>query len=157
MIRIATKNDVPTLVEWMLNLVLHVQVSSSDPYVLALEEGYENKFAPWFIKTMDSENSVVYMAEDNNIPVGFVFGKITEPFMSLSKIKAIGQIELCWVETRYRKQGIATKLVRELESWFKKKNIEYVDLQYLVGNVEAENSWVHLGYKPYRIAARKKI
>jgi len=145
------------LVEWMRKLMSHVQVSSVDPYVSNLEQGYDSHYDPWFREAMDLETIAIYIAEENDIPVGFVLGRVTEPYIRHSAVKRIGQIELCWVEPLYRRRGIATILVRQLETWFINKNIRYVDLQYLLGNVEAEHSWKQMGYLPYRIAARKKI
>ena len=157
MVRSAAKNDVPKLVEWMGKLVSHVRVSSADPYVWNLQEGHEKHYQPWFEKAIDSADIAIYVAEHNHAPVGFVLGIITAPFIKSSVIRNIGQIELCWVDALYRKQGIAADLVRELENWFKQKNIVYVDLQYLMGNMEAELTWKQLGYLPYRVTARKRI
>lgn len=158
MIRRATQDDVPQLVQWMERLVAHVQERSNDPYVVNVEEGYEIEFSPWFIKIIQSDSAAVFVAEEDGCNgVGFVVGTITAPFLKASAIKRIGQIDLCWVEPTHRKKGIARQLCSQAESWFKDRDIKYIDLQYLVGYTEAEKSWINLGYRPYRISARKEI
>ena len=158
MIRRATQDDVPLLVQWMERLVVHVQISSKDPYVVNVEDGHEREFGTWFAEIIQSDSVAVYVAEENRgNAVGFIVGTITAPFLKASSIKRIGQIDLCWVESAYREKGIARQLCSQVESWFKDRGIKYIDLQYLVGNTEAEKSWINLGYKPYRISARKEI
>lgn len=50
-----------------------------------------------------------------------------------------------------------TSLEQANTRWFKQKSIGFVDVQYLLGNMEAENTWQNLGYEPYRVMARKII
>ena len=64
---------------------------------------------------------------------------------------------MCWVDHSHRKKGISRRLCEDLECWFKSKELQYADLYYLVGNIEAENSWERLGYKPYRVTSRKEL
>jgi GNAT superfamily N-acetyltransferase len=156
-IRIATYEDFEFLVSRMEMLVLHVQRTSQDVYLSRLEETYTEKFAPWFEEAINSESYAVFVAENGRNCVGFVMGEISGPFIQGSKIKKIGKVDLCWVEPPMREKGVASALVKTLERWFKDKNIEYAELQYLTGNSEAENAWGKMGYKPYRIASRKKL
>lgn len=157
MIRQAVEDDIPHLVEWMKKLVLHAQETSHDPYIVNIAEGYEAEFAPLFLNVINSDSGVIYIAEEQDIPVGFILGNITTPFLKASAIKSIGQIELCWVEKNTRKKGVARKLCSRIELWFKEAGIQYIDLHYLAGNDEAEMSWKKLGYQPYRITSRKEI
>ncbi|MCU7842061.1 MAG: GNAT family N-acetyltransferase [Candidatus Thiodiazotropha sp. (ex Troendleina suluensis)] len=138
MIRKALEDDIPQLVEWMKKLVAHVQETSCDPYVANITDDHEREFAPWFIKIINSDSGIIYIAEEQDIPVGFILGNITAPFLKASVIKSIGQIELCWVEPSFRKKGIARKLCYQIEQWFRGIGVKYIDLQYLIGNNEAE-------------------
>ena len=157
MIREANNEDITILVEWMLQLISHFQHTSSDPYVTQIVDNQDEGILAWFNEAIPSESSKIFLAEEDDMPVGFIFGKITKPFLSASKINEIGLIELCWVDPAYRQQGVASQLVHILEDWFKAQGIEYIDLQYLVGNVSAEKSWEKMGYMPYRISSRKKL
>lgn len=157
MIRKAREDDIQQLVESMKKLVSHVQETSQDPYVVNIVNGHEKEYAPWFQGAVKSDSDAIYIAEVNNTAVGFVFGNITTPFLKASTIKNIGQIELCWVEPEYREKGISRMLCSEIEQWFRGLDVKYIDLQYLIGNTEAERSWVKLGYQPYRISSRKEL
>ena len=156
-IRIATYEDFEFLVSRMEMLVLHVQRVSQDVYLNQLEQTYSEKFAPWVEEAMTSESYAVFIAESGLKCVGFVMGEISGPFIQGSKIEKVGKVDLCWVDPPMRKKGVASALVKTLERWFAEKNIQYVELQYLVGNSEAENAWAKMGFEPYRIASRKKL
>jgi GNAT superfamily N-acetyltransferase len=157
MVRVATEKDIPLLVRWLESLIGHTQTSTDDPYINNLEPDYDKVHEPFFVDAIKSNNGKIYIFEENGIQKGFIYGAITKPFLEVSSIKSIGQINFCWVEKRYRKQGIASELVKSMEKWLKSKDIEYIDLHYLVGNIEAEESWKKMGYLPYRVASRKKI
>ena len=157
MIKIATKEDIPSLVKWLELLISHTQASTSDPYICNLEPGYDEVHEPFFANAIESDQGEIYIFEEDGVKKGFIYGGITKPFLDASSVKAIGQINFCWVDEQYRKQGIASALVQSMEQWFQSKGIEYIDLHYLVGNVEAEKSWAKMGYAPYRVASRKKL
>lgn len=53
--------------------------------------------------------------------------------------------------------GLVSKLVDEIEGWFRERSIQYVDVQYLLGNIDAEATWERLGYQAYRVIARKML
>ena len=106
---------------------------------------------------MSSGESVVFVAKQDGISIGYVIGSITRPFIERCAIETIGLIEHCWVEPANRMHGLASKLVDEIERWFRERTIQYVDVQYLLGNIEAEATWARLGYQPYRVIARKTL
>jgi GNAT superfamily N-acetyltransferase len=157
MIREAENKDVDKLVMWVNNLLIHVQKSSKDVYTNNISDDFKATFPLWFINSIDSPDKIILIAEDKDIDVGFIMGSITKPYIPYCKIINIGQIDVCWVEESYRKKGIMTALVYEVENWFKARQIEYIDVAYLNGNIEAEQTWKHLNYKSYRIFGRKKI
>lgn len=156
-IEIANNDDKPYLQKAMVRLLEHVRDSSQDEYLLRLDRDYAEESEQWISKILESETSTTYLAKHNGVPVGYIVGSITRPFIQHCSIKSIGLIEHCWVEQECRMAGVATKLVAKLESWLKENSIQYVDVQYLLGNIEAEASWEKLGYKPYRVISRKAL
>jgi GNAT superfamily N-acetyltransferase len=157
MIRTATKEDIPLLLKWLESLISHTQVSTDDPYINNLEPDYDKAHQPFFLDAIKNSKGQIYIFEEEGVQKGFIYGAITKPFLEASSIKSIGQINFCWVDAIYRKQGIASELVQSMEKWFKSKDIEYIDLHYLVGNIEAEESWKKMGYSPYRVVSRKEL
>jgi GNAT superfamily N-acetyltransferase len=154
-IKTATREHKPYLIEAMARLLEHVRDSSQDEYLLRLTDDYINESGQWLDNISASDHSVVFLAEANDIPVGYAIGTITRPFIQNCAIKEIGLLEHCWIEREWRLKGIATMLVKAIEDWFTENSINYIDVQYLLGNFEAENTWENLGYKPYRVIARK--
>lgn len=157
MIRTAKESDIPLLIDSMRQLIAHVQATTKDTYMVDISLPDIEKLTDMFEQELDDSNIKILLSEHDDNYAGFIYGKITSPFVPTLTIKHVGLIEMCWVETAYRHKGIARKLSQGIEAWFKEKNIKYVDLNYLVGNSEAEASWDKLGYKPFRVNARKEL
>ena len=156
MIRTATKTDIPFLADGLTGLVEHTK-TSGDVYFADFEDGYNKGFGRYITRFLEDEKAILLIAEIDDQPVGFILGQITRPFIPFSKIKKVGEIAICWVNPNLQGQGIAAKLVEAAEAWFAKQGIEYVELQYIVGNTKAENFWSKQQYKPFRIECRKQI
>jgi len=156
-IEVASNNDKPYLLGAMTCLLEHVRESSQDEYLLRLTGNYIEDAEQWIEKLFASDESNTYIAKNDGASIGYAIGTITRPFIKRSAIEKIGLIEHCWVEKECRMNGIATKLVEVIERWFKRHSIQYIDVQYLLGNLEAEITWEKLGYKPYRVISRKVL
>ena len=157
MIKKAKNKDVGLLVSWMENLLAHVQKSSKDIYTNSVSEDFKGTFPSWFENSIKDPNKIILISEKENKKVGFISASIQKPYLAHCKILDIGSIDVCWIDETYRKKGIMTEMVNEVEKWFKSKKIDYVDVAYLKGNIEAENTWKHLDYNPYRIFSRKRL
>lgn len=156
-IEVANNNDKPYLLKAMACLLEHVRDTSRDEYLLRLTDDYIEDSEKWIEKILASDESNTYVAKKDGISVGYVVGTVTRPFIQRCAIKHIGLIEHCWVERECRTKGIAAKLVEVIEKWFRDNSIQYIDVQYLLGNIEAEVAWEKLGYKPYRVISRKVL
>jgi hypothetical protein len=53
--------------------------------------------------------------------------------------------------------AVATRLVNAAEDWFRKKNIQVVELSYMTKNKLAAMAWRRLGYEPFRVFAYKEL
>ncbi len=156
-IRKASNKDAEILIKQVELLVKHVSDTTGDVYLSNLEEATSNHLSQWIHRVIDSETEVIFVAEDNSELAGFVMGKITKPFVAESKIKKIGYIDMCWVNPDYGRKEVGRKLISEIENWFKKKELRYIELNYIVGNSEAEHFWKKNDYIPYRISSRKEL
>lgn len=153
----ATDDDKPYLHHAMAALLEHVRDTSQDAYLLRLTNRYIEDSVGWLDKIMSSGESITWVARQDGRSIGYAIGTVSRPFIERCAIEKIGLIEHCWVEPAYRTQGLATKLVNALECWFHERSIEFVDVQYLLGNSEAEATWERLGYRSYRMIARKRL
>jgi len=156
-IEAANNNDKPYLLKAMACLLEHVRDTSQDEYLLRLTDDYIEDSEEWVEKILASDKSNTYVAKKDGASVGYVIGTVARPFIQRCEIKNIGLIEHCWVERECRKKGIAAQLVEVIEKWFRDNSIQYIDVQYLLGNIEAEVAWEKLGYKPYRVISRKVL
>ena len=139
--REALTEDIPFLVESMSNLVSHVQKTTNDVYISNVEKQDSSNVEGMFNALLQDNDSKILINEYEGEKIGFIFGRVSKPFLPISKIKEIGLIEMCWVNHSHRKKGISRRLCEDLERWFISKDLKYADLHYLVGNIEAENSW----------------
>ena len=149
-------SDVGFLAVGMRELIEHVQ-RSGDDYFAELQDGYQDGFEGWFEEAIKNKEATVLIAWENASPVGFIAGQIEKPFLPFCRIERVGQIEGCWIKRAARRKGIGNKLVEAIERWFAQRKIDYVQLNYITGNVEAKAFWKKLGYRPYRVATRKKL
>lgn len=156
-IKTAAAKHMPYLCKAMADLLGHVRDSTQDIYLLELTEDYLADAEHWLQERLHSAQSTILIAQKDDKPIGYIIGSVTRPYAQHSRIQAIGLIEHCWVEPAVRRQGIATRLVRDIEDWFRLHGIDYTDVQFIVGNHEAEHAWAKLGYRPYRIIARKAL
>ena len=154
-LREANANDLHSLVNIMEGLVNYVQDSTNDPYINDIERDKQKNFRPWFEKAFSNPDSTIFIAEVDDRIAGFISGTLSEPFVNTTTIGRIGQIGVCWVEPEFRKRGYSRALVNTIESWFEGRGVEFIEIHYLEGNLEAKQAWAHLGFEPYRIASRK--
>lgn len=66
-------------------------------------------------------------------------------------------IDIAVTKEGKKKKGYMKKLVQDVESWAKEKNIPSIELRALSANKEAIEFWKHCGYEPFYIRFRKSI
>lgn len=156
-VRKAVPQDLKYLSKTVKNLVEHTRLTSRDIYFLELDQGYDQGFDQFVSGFMDDSASLCLIAEAADGFAGSLIAKETAPFLPFSKIKRAGEIVMCWVEPGLRNRGVASALVSEAEYWFTENGIRHIELNFIVGNTEAEAVWERLGYKPFRITSRKTL
>jgi ribosomal protein S18 acetylase RimI-like enzyme len=118
--RTATSTDIPSIAR-----------------LRSLGWGDEDYWIPRLTAYMNGENNpqmalrqrVVYVATNNDQIVGFIAGHLTR------RLDCEGELEWIDVDTDYRRQGIASKLVRILAKWFEEQRVQKVCVD--PGNEEA--------------------
>ena len=88
---------------------------------------------------------VAFLAMEQDTPVGFAHGLIKFLPDYLGGF-AVGSITHVYVDDRARRSGIGTRLVNELENWFRQKKIHSIELQVISGNPAGKIFWESLGY-----------
>ncbi|MDR6761863.1 GNAT superfamily N-acetyltransferase [Flavobacterium sp. 2755] len=103
---------------------------------LAIRDGEDHAFYNQFNKTDKIKHTVVYY--ENNIPVGC--GAFREKESDKTEIKRM------YVHPDFRKRGIASKVLAELEIWAKEVGYTYTILETGKNQPEAINLYQKLGY-----------
>lgn len=102
---------------------------------LIIENYYEHK----------NNNSIIFLAYDNEVIIGYIYGFIIEDiFLENPSAK----LDALFVEEKYRRRGVATKLINEFISWCNLNNIMYVSVSVLSDNKAAKILYVKHGFLP---------
>lgn len=77
--------------------------------------------------------------------IGFAHGSIglTPDYLGNKKVGVITHI---FVDGEYRGKGVGEKLVKQLEVWFRAREVHSVELQVLADNKAGISFWEKLGY-----------
>ncbi len=70
------------------------------------------------------------------------------------KNKKAGMIENIYVDKKFRKKGIGTKIAKDLINWLKKKKIKDIGSACYIKNIPSLNMHKKLGFKPLVLKMR---
>ena len=110
----------------------------------------------FFVKSLDNENSNVFIAIEQDKIVAYISFNIKSR-LSFFKIKKVGEISGLMVNKEYRKKGIAKQLLEKTIEWFKSKNINHYILETSSKNDGAIKFYTSLGLNPLRTQLIGKI
>jgi GNAT superfamily N-acetyltransferase len=102
--------------------------------------------------------SCVFLASTEGTPVGFLAGRMRTPTPPFEPAM-VGFITEVFVSEVHRRAGMGRALIGAAERWFSARGIERMELQVLVGNASAHDSYKRLGWRDelvqmvYRISA----
>ena len=103
---------------------------------------------------LDYENNILLVVKENDNVLGFLFGFIEKNKMSREKI---AHISFVYVETRYRKNKIASKLIDEFLLLVKKSRIELIEVKCYTNNEAANKLYKKYGFDILWSNYRKRI
>ena len=79
----------------------------------------------YFKNSIESNDKLVLIAKDNDIPIGYLVGGI-EPVGDFRTIPNMCEVDNMWVDEIYRSQGVGKKLMDKLQIWAKDKGIKRI-------------------------------
>ena len=92
---------------------------------------------------LENPSSISLIALADNEIVGFIIGIVHEGL----KTENAGHVFTLDVAEKYRRKGIALRLLKELEKKFKEKNVEESILEVKLDNEAAKKLYKKFGYK----------
>lgn len=101
------------------------------------------------------KNIIFVVTNDKNKIIGFVIGSLDE--RKNHKLNKLGYIEELFVKEEYRKQGLAQKLLEELEKEFKKKKCNHMTTHTDAENNLSQSLYTKIGMNKTTVEFWKKI
>jgi glutathione synthase/RimK-type ligase-like ATP-grasp enzyme/GNAT superfamily N-acetyltransferase len=144
-----------------LNKILPLKLESKEyerkinPELQPIEK-VRNIYRYYLEKDLKGEWRAVFTAKVNGEYIGIIIGKIYR------SLKVAGYERRCsisnlYVKPRYRKKGIANKLIDELVDWMKEKKVQGITLSVYPENRFVDKMYERMGFKPYCKMLYKKL
>lgn len=108
------------------------------------------------LKDIRKKNGLFLVAEENSKLLGYIFGTIGPLKKEVFDTPLTGELEDIVVSKKYRGKGIATKLWRELQKYFKKQNCKFYQLSVGAKN-PAKKIYEKWGFEDVLVKMRQKI
>ncbi|HOO56874.1 MAG TPA: GNAT family N-acetyltransferase [bacterium] len=144
-LRKATDEDIPLLVEMRLALQKHLEVR--DPEAPRFSPRGLRLVMPEISARLRKSNCYIAVAETKTgEPVGMMMAEAVSD--SYRVPSSYGHIHWLYIVEDARMNGIGRKLVKLACRFFEKHDIEQVTMGYVYKNTEAEKFWAALGFKP---------
>ena len=106
-----------------------------------------------FDRIISSNEDILIFSEEDGKIMGYIHGKLKRNYWSSG-----GNIEYLFISKKYRRRGIATKLINEFVLMMKKKkNFVKVTLMVNIKNRNAEKLYRKLGFETTNKVMRKKL
>ena len=139
-IRIATKNDLETLLEFEQKLIAHERPHDSTLKQTGKIHYYDLPML------MESDNSEVFVADLKGEIAGTGYGVIEDNKSKYAEPK-YGYIGFIVVKDEFRRQGIGDKILKHLLKWFKERDVFEAMLKVYDTNEGAVNLYEKLGFE----------
>ncbi|WBW95572.1 GNAT family N-acetyltransferase [Oceanirhabdus sp. W0125-5] len=123
---------------------------------LKFKNDYKEIFIKYFEGLLNDKEKVAIVAKVRGEIVGMIVGTIDDNSRLMLPEK-IGYVPFLTVLKKARRNGIGKKLVEELNKWFKKRNINLIELYTSIDNSEAKEFWEKRGYNVYLERRFKEI
>ena len=154
-IRKARQGDIENILQ--LKLKLKNQDVKTDFYLRPAEEAKDayKKYLIHDLKKQDIDRIVLVAVEDTKI-IAYIRGTLTKT-LDVLNVGLRGVMDNLYVEEKYRRKGIAKKLIEELIKWFKEKNVDVMTVHVYSSNLKAIVLYKKFGFKEYTINMNRKL
>ncbi len=142
-----TKNDAQIANRLLTKLVQYEsKINNNIKEDFIVENFYE--------KRLDDNNCIAIAYNEENEALGFLYGYIQK---YNANYNAIGFIDAIYIEEKYRKNYIATKLIEYFKKWAIENGSKEMELNVLSDNEIAFETYKHLGFKINKYTMNQKI
>lgn len=150
-VRLVKIEDLPEVARMRLELSKYHEAFGDD---FKVNKNAKKYYINLYKKYIYSKKKKLLVVENENKLIGFGSALIMkkEP---ISPDKEYGHIREIYIDKKFRRQGIAKKILDVFYKWLKGKNIKYIDLKVICANELGRNAWTKCGFKDYAIIKRK--
>ncbi len=160
-IRPATVEDIPSLLALAKQLFdLHFQFDSE---YYQLEPNFDELFTSWLREQLTYyNNQFILVAQNSELQnsekkiTGFISGFIKSLYPWF-RTKAVGHISYLVIDPNFQRRKIGQFLENAAISWFKARNVSYIELYVEEKNEVGKIAWTSYGFGPFKKFLRKKI
>jgi glucosamine-phosphate N-acetyltransferase len=149
-VRPAKIKDLSEIVKMKVRLLKYE--ASLDTYWTG-KKNVKDTFYKIYKASINSKKNKLLVAEENNKIVGFGYASLIKN--DILKTKVHGHINDMFVDKRYRRRGIAGKILQSFFEWFKKNGIKYAVLNVVSKNKIGYKAWTKYGFEDFVV--RKRI
>ena len=141
MIRLATLQDTPQLKGLMIKLLQHHEEFNN---LYEIDESHQNEILHFFNTIQSHKNIKVFVAEIESELAGYIIcSKHIRP--NYFALKSKGRIDSLYVNSSFRNQNLASKLVEEALRFLKEET--YIELEFTAENQLARSFWLNKGFQ----------
>ncbi len=152
-IRIGNESDIDKIIVLWERLMRFHENCVSD---FVLNKDAKQKMTAYLQSFFNSQEKTVFVAEQSNEIVGYIFGLIKNKAPVFEE-NVVGEIGDTFVREDMRGKGVGEELVKTVLEWVKQKGLKNVELNMYPDNKVADAFWDKMGFKPYFLTRRKKI
>lgn len=110
----------------------------------------------YFKNLYDKKNNAIFIAIEEDKIVGYIYVKMITSEKS-PEVNHEAMIDGLFVEESYRKQGIATMLMKEAQIWSFKAGAKYISLNVLYQNENAKQLYYREGFQDFSVTLKKEL
>ncbi|MBR2786823.1 MAG: GNAT family N-acetyltransferase [Clostridia bacterium] len=113
------------------------------------------KVEEFYESLMDNDDKIIFVARDNDIVLGYVYGFIQDNGNLYNN--KVAKLDALFVKERYRGNGIARSLMKEYINWAEEKGVAYIELLVCKDNTNAISLYENEGFCIDKICLRKGL
>jgi ribosomal protein S18 acetylase RimI-like enzyme len=125
---------------------LQDHVSQANPFLWKLTAKRMTEQPEYCRKMLSNKDIIVLVVHDSETETNVGVGVGWKQTHEYQIPRVSGKFEDIWVDPEHRRKGLCKRLVSHLTDFFASVGVDSLEVQYVEGNYEAEQTWAALGF-----------
>lgn len=104
----------------------------------------------------DKDNNKLFISLDNNIIIGYIFVKITDPKLN-AEIYKESIIDALYVKEEHRNKGVATNLIKKAKEYSKEMGAKKISINVILNNEVAYKLYEKEGFEQFSVKLKQNL